>query len=181
MSLRARFRAKPYPNIGANICYLKIRRVGNRRIHFVFRDDPLPKRCCEHADPDDEGHRHCAHGLPCPVSMDEESDCASSVGCASRVITFDETVRTFEVLVDHDGDFIKQLPQRCDGETSGPIWAGTVSPDDGERAGWTLWSLANARQRAVDLAAGIGVIVPVDPNDDTPGDCLLYTSPSQRD
>ncbi len=152
------------------MCYLKIRRVGNRRIHLVFRDDPLPRNSNEHDDHDEDEHGRCAHALPCQVHRDGDSDCASSVVRAVRFITFDERVKTIEVPMDPDGDFLKQLPQRCDGETDGPITAGTVSPDVDERAGWTLWALANARQRAIDLASGIGLIVPVGPQDDTTGE-----------
>jgi hypothetical protein len=170
VSLRARFRAKPYPNIGRNICHLQIRRVGNRRVHLVSRVSSHRKPYFERTDSNEEEHGHCAHALPCPVHCDGDSNCASSVGCVARFITFDERVEIIKVPLGPDGDFIKQVPQRCDGETSGPIRAGTVSPDDGERAGWTLWSLANARQRAVDLASGIGLIIPVDPNDDTSGE-----------
>ena len=123
-----------------------------------------------HTDPDGGEHGHCAHALPCPVHCDGEFNCASSIGCVARFITFEERVEIIKVPLGPDGDFVKQVPQRCDGETSGPITAGTVSPDDGERAGWTLWSLANARQRAVDLASGIGEIIPVGPDDDTSGE-----------
>jgi hypothetical protein len=170
VALRARFRAKPYPNIGGNICHLEARRVGNRRVHLMYHASSDRPPYFGHTAPDEGKHEHCAHALPCPVHCEEDSNCASSVGCVDRFITFDERVEIIKVSLWPEGDFLKQTPQRSDGDASGPIRAGTVSPDDGERAGWTLWSLANARQRAVDLAAGIGVIIPVDSDDDTSGE-----------
>ncbi len=135
----------------------------------MFKPDSCKHEGCQHHDPDEGEHSHCDHALPCPVFLDDDSDCASSVGCAARVLTFNDKIETFPVPLGPGGDFTRQLP-RDDGDTSRPITAGTVSPHDDERAGWTLWSLANARQRAIDLASGIGWIIPASPDDDTSGE-----------
>ncbi len=114
---------------------------------------------------------HHVHG--CPAVVDDGADSASvvsSVGEIGRVIAFNDYVEVIEFPINDGCDFVHQLPQRCDGETDGPIRACMKDPHVVGRERRTLTSMANARQRALDLASGSGKLVPFGVGEDMSGD-----------
>ena len=126
------------------------------------------------------GHGYCGpgDGYALPAVVDDGAETASVVSSVSevgRTLAFNDLVDVIEFPINDGCDFSSQLPQRCDGETSGPIRECMKDPYVAGRERRTLTSMANARQRAIDHASGFGKIVPSEIGEDMSGEDWVNT------
>jgi hypothetical protein len=146
VSLRLRPRAKPYVFIGLNIRPLAVRKVGGRRTHLVFcacrpslnssivEPNDLCSTCSGCTSLSEESLESLAHAFPCVVDNGSEAACseAASVGKPRKSkdyhIAFSDMIETIDIPLGDDCDFIIQVPQRCDGETTTIIEIGRELP-----------------------------------------------------
>ena len=118
------------------------------------------------------GSESLYRAVPCVVDDDgdDHGSVVSSAGPLTKTIQFDDSVVTIEYVIDETCGFNQQSPQRCDGETTGPIRSGMKDPHSTGRSLRSLTALAHARQRAIDLASGKGNVVPLHPGEDMSGE-----------
>ncbi len=191
MRLRPRRRPLQPCSVGNNIRHLDVLRVAGKRIHLRFcpcRVDSVvvieePSYLCSTCPGSsvltEESLESLSPAFPCVIDWGSEAACseAPSIGKPRKHkvchIAFNDLVQTIEVPYswEHDlwgGDQWAEI--RKDGEP-GPIWK--VGDQDPMTANLKLRGLisgAQARQRAIEHASGLGCIIPIPFDEDMRGE-----------